>query len=398
MKQSKQKIGELTRLSVSTFSAVTILGVLAVTAASVALFSNGLALSHYKTLHFALSYEAEFLKRGLVGEAFRLLGISPWGGAPGVFTLMVLLLLSGVYALGVHALLRQRAHPVLAAILIALWASPAALPHMTADFGRFDALLILLLGVWAVCSFALTANLSLVLLTLVGCAAILTHEIALFATVPIGLALWLIRYGEPLISVRTVAFGAVISLAFVLIWTFGNGDTLTREGVTAMVSERFGTGNYSIELMLLVLFGDISENAAYSAREAARFAPLREHLEFLGIMSGFLLLLGSMVAIAVRRLPRHGRVAVMACLTPLALYPLGYDYFRWLSFVLINMTVLSIWVMLHDPGTTDAIIARCRDFHRAIQGLSFLFLVVGPLGIFTCIAIREAPLFALILR
>lgn len=397
MKPSKQKIGEATHSSVSIYSVVVVLAIFAVTVASIALFSNELALSHYKTLHFVLSYDAEFLKRGLVGEAFRLLGISPWGAAPGVFTLMVLLLLSGVYALGAFAVIRQRADPVLVGILIALWASPAALPHLTADFGRFDALLILLLGVWAVCSYALTANLSLVFLTLASCTAVLIHEIALFVTVPVGLALWLIRYDEPVISVRTVAFGAVISFAFTLIWTFGNGDILTPAGVRALISERFGAGDYSIKLMLLVLFGDISENAVYSARQAARFAPLREHLEFFGIMFGFLLLLGAMIAILIRQLPRHGWLAVVACLAPLALYPLGYDYFRWLSFVLINMTVLSVWAMLHDPGTTDAIIVRCRGWYRAIQGLSFLFLVVGPLGIFTCFALAKSPLFALIL-
>ncbi len=397
MKQSEQRNSEAARSSVSALSAVVTLGVLAVTAASVALFSNGLAPSHYKTLHFALSYETEFLRRGLVGEAFRLLEISPWGAAPGVFTLAVLLLLNGVYALGANALLRQRADPVLALILVALWASPAALPHLAADFGRFDALLILLLGVWAVCSFALSAILSLALLTLVACVAVLSHELAVFATVPIGLALWLIRYDEPAISVRTVTFGLVISVAFAPIWTFGNADILTPEGVTAMITERYGAGDYSIELMLLVLFGDIAEYAKYAARQAALFAPLREHLTFFGIMSGFLLLLGVMAAVAVRRLPRLGWVAGLACLTPLALYPLGYDYFRWLSFVLINMTVLSVWGMLHDPGTTDAIIARCRSWRMAILSLSFLFLVVGPMGIFTGFALMKAPLTALFL-
>jgi hypothetical protein len=394
MKQSKQEIWEPVR---SGLSIISTLAILAVTAASIAMFSNGLIPSNYKTLHFALSYEVEFLKRGLVGEIFRLLGLSPWGAAPGVFSLLVLFLLSGLYALAARALLRQRAHPVLAVILVALWASPAALPHLAADFGRFDALLILLLGVWAVCSFALTANLSLALLTLVGCATVLIHEIALFATVPIGLALWLIRYDQPLISVRTLAFGAVIFVVSILIWAFGNGDIVTPEGVTQTISQNFGAGDYSIELMLLVLFGDISQNATYSARQAAYFAPLREHMQALGIMSGFLALLGAMAAIVVRRLPRHGWVALVTCLTPLVLYPFGYDYFRWLSFVLINMTALSIWVMLHDPTTTDAIIARCKGWRGAIQGLAFLFLVVGPLGIFTGFALRQAPLFALTL-
>lgn len=397
MEQAKQKNGNPVQSNVPTISTLVTLSVLAVTAVSLLLFSSGLAPSHYKTLHFALNYEAEFLKRGLVGEVFRSLGISPWACAPGLFTLTVLLLLSAIYAIASRALLSQKAHPVLAMILVALWASPAALPHLAADFGRFDALLILLLGIWALCSFALIANLSLVLLALMGCAALLIHEIALFATVPIGFALWLVRYDEPLISLRTFAFGTVISLAFTLIWIFGNGDVLTPEGVLEMVSERYGPGDYSIELILLVLFGDISENVAYSTRQAARFAPLWEHLKFLGVMLGFLFLLGTMVAIAVQRLPRHGWIVVLASLTPLALYPLGYDYFRWLSFVLINFTVLSVWVMLHYPETTDAIIARSTRWHWAILGLLFLFLVVGPSGIFTSFVLSNAPLSALIL-
>lgn len=394
MKSSKQKVGEPARANVSIIS---IVAILAVTAVSIAMFSNGLLPSHYKTLHFTLNYETEFLKRGLVGEAFRLLGLSPWGAVPSVFTLIVLSLLSGVYALAAHALLRQKAHPVLAVILITLWASPAALPHLAADFGRFDAILILLLGGWAVCTYALSAGQSLVLLTFVGCATLLIHEVALFATVPIGLALWLIRYDETIISIRTVIFGVVICVAFTLIWTFGNGDILTPVKVTEMISKSYGAGDYSIDLMQMVLFGDISQNAAYSAHQAAQFAPMRAHVQFFGIMFGFLLLLGAMVSMSVRRLPRHGWFAAMACLTPLALYPFGYDYFRWLSFVLINMTVLSIWVMLHEPKITDTIITHCERWRSVILGLGFLFLVVGPLGIFTGFALKQAPLFALIL-
>jgi hypothetical protein len=364
---------------------------------SLLLFSNGLTPSHYKILHFVLSYETDFLKRGLVGEAFRQLGISPWGRAPALFTLTVLLLLSALYAIVARALLGQRPHPVLAVILIALWGSPAALPHWAWDFGRFDAFLILLLGIWALCSFSLRANESLMFLAVIGCTALLIHEVALFATVPIGLVLWLIRYNEPLISVRTFAFFAVTSLTFALIWIYGNADNLTPEEVTQIVSERCGSNDYSIELIKLVLFGSVSENIEYSAQRSATFAPLWEHLKFLLLMSGFLLLLGVMVGIAIRRLPRHGWIAVLASLAPLALYPFGYDYFRWLSFVLANFTLFSIWVMLHDPGSTDAIIAHGEGWYRPILALSLLFLVVGPLGVFTSFELSIAPLPALIL-
>ncbi|HCP81440.1 MAG TPA: hypothetical protein DIT67_07535 [Octadecabacter sp.] len=360
------------------------------------MFSDGLVPSNYKTLHFMLNYDAEFLKRGLVGEIFSLLGFSPWGAAPGVFTLMVLLLLSGLYVLGAYALLRQRGHPVLALMLIALWASPAALPHLAADFGRFDALLILLLGVWAGCSCALPAKLSLLLLAIVGCVSLLIHEITLLVTMPIGLVLWLIRYDKPLISFSTLAFGVIISLVFTLVWIFGNGDILTPESLTELISKNYGIGDYSIKLMLLVLFGDLSENVTYSARQAAYYDPVHQHLKFLAIMSGFILIQGTMVATAIRRLPRHSWSAIMACLTPLALYPFGFDYFRWLSFVLINMTVLSIWIMLHYPKIMDAIIANCEGWRKFIIAQIFLFLVVGALGVFTSFALRQAPLVTLI--
>ncbi|RPE71871.1 hypothetical protein EDD53_1002 [Pacificibacter maritimus] len=386
--QEQRTIGTR-RVSASSFS---IVAIIAVTAVSIIIFSNGLVLSNYKTLHFILNYDVEFLKRGLVGQIFNLLGFSPWGAAPGVFTLMALLLLSGLYMLATYALLRQRGRSVLALVLVALWASPAALPHLAADFGRFDALLILLLGLWAVCSYALPAKLSLLLLAVVGCVSLLIHEITLVVTMPIGLALWLIRYDKPLISVSTLAFGVAISLVTALVWLFGKGDILTPENLTDLISKNFGVDDYSIKLILLVLFGDMAENITYSIRQAGYYAPVKQHLQFFAIMSGFIFLQGMMVITAVRRLPRHSWFAIMACLTPLALYPLGFDYFRWLSFVLINMTILSVWIMLHNPETTDAIIANCEGWRRCIIALIFLFLVVGPLGVFTSFALKHAPL------
>ncbi|SPJ25974.1 hypothetical protein [Palleronia abyssalis] len=373
-----------------------VLGILAVTAASIVLFSNGLTLSPYKTLHFALSYETEFLKRGLVGEAIRRSGASPWHAAPGLFTLAVLLLLCGLYALAAHAILRQRADPTMAAILVALWASPAAMPHLAADFGRFDALLVLLLGSWALLSRALHATASLLLLALVGCAAMAVHEIAFLVTIPIGLVLWAIRYDAPVISLRTLPFGIVIAGVFALVWTFGGADILTREEVAVTISDRFGADDYSIALILLVLFGDISQNVVYSALQVGRLAPLREHLEYVVIMSGVFVLLGAIAVIIARSRPGYAWMAGLACLAPLALYPLGYDHFRWHSFVHINMTILFLWVMLHDPGTTKAVITRCRARQAGIVGLSLLFLGVGPLGVFTAFDLERAPLITLL--
>ena len=393
MKPLKQNAGQSARESVSL---ITNIAIFAGTAASIAMFSDGLVPSHYKTLHFALSYEVEFLKRGLVGEVFRILGLSPWSAAPGIFTLIVLVLLGGVYMIATHTLLRQHAHPLLGLVLVALWASPAAIPHLSADFGRFDALLILVLGLWAVCSYALSATPSLMLLTVGACCSVLIHEVALFATVPIGLVLWLIRYDEPLVSSSTVAFSLVISLTFALTWTFGGAGSLDPDGIVAMIAEHYGPSDYSIELMLLLLFGGMPENVSYSASYATRSAPLKEHLQFVVVMSGFMLLLGTMVATAVRRLPIRGFVAIVGCFAPLALYPFGYDYFRWLSFVLINMTILSVWVMLHDPRVTEAVILRCENWRNTIICLVFLFLAVGPVGIFTGFSLREAPLVTLL--
>lgn len=330
----------------------------------------------WKYTHYLFSYETEFVKRGLIGDAFRHLADGTSYTAVTTFSYLSLLVLC-------IALIGFLARPWLmnpgrgTFLLFGVGiTSPATIMHYVFDVGRFDiiTLLMTLLCMTVIPRLGNPGRAFVVLFLMsIG---VLIHEATLVMFVPLLLAWW--RYcdsstGATMAQILTGA--GLLSLTY-CVATQGIVESSTLEAHYAALTERFG--NLVTLKSLQVLHRDgLSENLAYTLQQALTLERILNHL----VMAVVLFPLATLLRAILRCFEPRAALLFIACLSPLALYPIGQDHFRWWALALTNIFLALAAVMTLDTRVRQDVAQVCNEKSDLCMRIIAYGMLAGPLAI-----------------
>jgi hypothetical protein len=253
------------------------------------------------------------------------------------------------------------------------------------DIGRFDTigLLAALLAILSVRNLAVRVQVIAVpfLLGLV----ILVHEANFLMFAPMVFAYWVHRVSatRTVNLVRSAAGLLLIAMLYAtqtrgLIRSMSHAEYMSR--LAGKLSEGYsGAGSD-------VLFRDLKGTAAWTASYALSFSQLKHHLALACLLVPTLWLLFLVVRIYRERHRASGMSsrsvwAFISCaFSPLLLYPIGVDYFRWWAITFANLFL--VFSLLAEDREFRAALSDVFGTHRWLSVYLIGFsLLAGPLCI-----------------
>lgn len=316
---------------------------------------------------YQFDYEHEFVKRGLIGELFRLSGVPRTGPAIGAVSFLLLLGVAWlVYVVFTAFVGKEKSRALPFAFLLC----PATFLQAGWDQGRLDPWLFLLTLLLLVCALrpGVAWTVVCVVLTLL---AIGVHEMFLLAGFPLafgGLALMALHSPDRRrdLLIRASALVVTVGVASLCIHFVGNFDTLSAEDFTHIIQVR-GTVPEPNREAILVAFRGVSANAEYTHHVLSSRFSWR-----VSVCAGvFAVYLGTALWAARRNLAAMVFVLI-ATLSPIALLVLGYDYGRWFAFAAQNALVAIAFLQTCCPLPPEEL--------GRLRWLGLLALL-GPFGV-----------------
>ena len=316
--------------------------------------------------HYLFTYQDGFVRRALVGSLLAMVS----GDAPVTRELVTFLGIGYLVTfLGLGAILvgigwargDRRTVMLLAALLVA---SPQAMV-LAYDTGKFDALLLSLtaLAALAILGGRRIALIGAILAAMVG---VLVHEIHAVAGVPLIIALLVARHGTTTRTRLLLALSVAVPVAITAIAIGVGASTVGQplETVQGLLAARAGfetdtgaalvqitsvRGNLAwtaavmrgrpLALLATVLVAVPAGIAATLLARRPRIAGGRQvpvpSSGRAGRPSGLLERLGMQLV--------HPRTPLLAALTPLLLFPIGFDWYRWAAMAVTNLVLLGLW-------------------------------------------------------
>lgn len=304
-------------------------------------YSSLSVVSTFRYTHYLLNYDYGFVKRGLVGEAFSVLNISPTFlnvsiMAYSVLIINIMFFLGMLYAS--FSGLRLRSGTWLFVVL-ALTHS-ATMQHYYSDIGRFDGLLLifLLCAVLAILKLNLYLQFSIVPALLIISIAI--HEAAIFISVPLVICVWLYvsKSRGAILGIFSILFSLVFFTYFVS--TKGLISQLSTSEHFAAIASIYDERLLSLESVQVVHAGQIKDIIFMVSNLGFTEAKIIEHLKLLMVIVPLFFILCPLIfSVVSANFISFRALVILSSFSPLCLYPLGYDHFRWWALSLTNLFV-----------------------------------------------------------
>lgn len=353
--------------------------------ASPKLFIEGRSyVGNWSYTHFLFTYDDGFIKRGLVGDTLnRIFGHVSYELVSTIAYLAFFILAAMMIRLSTqpwHAAGKRQGALLFAIIAVT---SPATLQHFAQDVGRFDVFLYLIAlpamyglsrasGDQRVISFFIvTAPLSL---------ALLIHEAAFFIVAPMVIAYWIFIDSSRRALIYQAATIAIMFIATYLISTRGNYQASSLD--VHLESLRAIYGSRVVESSLSVLHNTtLEENIGRTLGTAFDYSRALHHVAMLVFMSPFFYMVFKLARLLRESCPPKALLLLLASLSPLALYPLGHDHFRWWSLAITNIILSTALILIHNRNFSDSLFAYLEDNPRLVKMIVITAFISGPLGV-----------------
>jgi hypothetical protein len=345
--------------------------------------------------HYLFTYQDGFVRRALVGSLLAVVGRDAAVTREFVTLLgigyLVILIGLGATLVGIGwARGDRRTVTLLAALLVA---SPSAmvLAHGT---GKFDALLLSLTALAALAILG-GRRIALVGAILAAMAGVLVHEIYAASGVPLIVALLVARHGTSTRSRLLLALSVAVpvTIAAIAIGLGASTVGLPLEAAQALAASRagFDTAAEAALVQVTSFRGNIAWTAAVvRSRPLALLATV-----LVAVPAGIAAtLLARRPQIAGRRQPLaqssgragrpsvplehlgmllvHPRTPLLAALSPLLLFPIGFDWYRWAAIAVTNLVLLGLWRQAGGDRVDDPLATQLQHDE---QGPSMLATV-----------------------
>lgn len=348
-------------------------GLVALAATALGLAIGGGA-SDWNATHWLFSYDLEFVRRGLPGSAAgSLIASDPvWIER---LSLGVLGLLGVVVLAFAARAFGKRARAGLGLALL-LAASPAIFSQWGYDCGRFDQLngILFLASVLPVLAGKRWAILWAMALTVT---AILIHEAYLVIHLPLVVALVAYR-GQGNRPRAAIVMALVGILAWTVTWRAGNLDSMDSTSYEQQLLEAHTLNPRDVHWSSGVLFRPLARTMAYSTRTLPR-----RLLDPRALAGMVLLLPWFWIPLRwLRQFPHAGGggppgLLIAAAFSPLALFVVGSDAFRWIALANFNVfAAVLMWTWIHPEHPVRPLLPW-----KWLVALVVLGLLIGPFGV-----------------
>jgi len=309
--------------------------------------------------HWLFNYEFGLIKRGFVGEVlvkldiprnyYSLYEVARWN-LHIINALIVLMLLIPA--------MRHRLTLGWLLFCAVFITNPGTLQQMAFGVGRVNFVGTMLAVIFLLVAPHLRRGTSLALLVVIGCLSVAIHEASLLLRLPLLLAVFVWLHRE---KSDTLTWAAAAGALFVALVLYLNEQTARFPlEEQAYLEHLQGSFSHVHHVAVKVLFSSLSENVSTTLNQLMTVFSLLQHGIFLVVMFpvGLLVWKSSKAVWAkvCNDTPSQiaGPLLFLACLSPLALYLLGVDFFRWQSNVLFNVFLL-LTVLSRDEQVYKAI-------------------------------------------
>ncbi len=277
--------------------------------------------------------------------------------------------------------------------LFFLWAMthPATLAHFMYDLGRFDGLLLLLaLAAMGVVAHVAMLPAAVLVLGLLGI-AILIHEAALLMYVPLVLVYWFYlttsreTRGRIAMSAKrlTVPLGICAGLVFLSYLAAAHGSLPAHAYEEHLAELRSEYGQVIQGNSLRVLYrGSTAENIRHTLSAGFSMRRLLHHVAMALVLAPSALLFWRIAQpILFDKQRRAETFFLLAAFSPLGLYLLGHDHFRWWALSLTNLLIALSFLALHDRAFGHHLCKVMQDNRKLAYCVLMLNILVGPLAV-----------------
>ncbi|MCK0715840.1 hypothetical protein ACFO0U_13320 [Chromohalobacter sarecensis] len=349
------------------------------------LFFNGTSyLSDWNYTHYLFNYDEGFVKRGIVGDSLKTLVGHVSYDFVNFFSYISLGGLSFLFFLFVSKPYVDYGRRFGAFLLLIFAAtSPATLQHFAFDVGRFD-LIIYIVFILIILSIKFLAERSVYATFAIVVAglslSVLLHEAALFMILPLSLVFW--NYIDPSrkgVVCQGVSFTVIFFMTF-LVSTRGEYSALGFEDHLEALRGVYGDRVMSSSLVV-IHNSSLEENVSRTIRLGLSFPRIVHHGALIFFMMPFAYMMYKLYMSIRSQVDIRVKLIFIASLSPLALYPLGQDHFRWWSLAITNIILSICFVVLRDKVIREGVLSFFEDRVRLVAFVVLFGLVSGPLGV-----------------
>lgn len=257
-------------------------------------------------------------------------------------------------------------------------ANPATLQHFVFDAGRFDGF-CLLLALMSLLSVELFSQYrSLFLIFILSIISILIHEASFFIFIPLVFSYFAYKNNKKL-NLYTV-FISIFALFLVTyaISVLGLAQLYDIDHYYEILTMKYGSHINKNSLSVLYN-GSLDFNIKMTMEKVLNMNKFIHHLAMLLVFSPLIFLFYSSLRCYLKKSSYFKILFIGSSLSPLFLYPLGFDHFRWWSLAITNLTISVCILTLDDEALLNFI---SETFYK-YRNISLLFiiisLIVGPL-------------------
>lgn len=355
-------------------------------------------IGDFQLTHYYFNYSDEFLRRGLIGEVLRLLGVTLSNIKVSVLYSSAVLLFLLLLVFGSARVFAQL--PVRTGVLFVVFmlACPGLTLHYAySSYGYLDIfqLLLAVLGLAAISRQGLF--LALAVASVLTVSSMLIHEAGLMITAPVLIAALMLRFGDQInVSKAAILFAAFVAVVIV-IWRQGGADTMSFEDHVAALSEAAGSHGAISDAAVVVLHRTLSDNIGLVLPKSPWWYAWQQ-IKFVVLAAPYLFVfVTSLMMVRSYMAATGGRMAALAMtaaiFAPLALYPIGHDYFRWWSAAMVNYFLLMLFFCSLNPGFLDHLKTFMDRNRRVMLAGIFIGITMGGIGGLVSFSIHTAPAF-----
>ena len=340
-------------------------------------------LSSFKFTHFLFNYESEFLKRGFIGEVFRLLGFEMNYQLASTVSYVLFVVFTLVFLFIITSAFKDSLVTTGVWLFIFMAAiHPATIQHFYVDLGRFDAFafLIAALSIYLIARFSTVT--SFVLVPILIILMLLIHEGTFFMYVPLILGFWLYRSSK-LKEYLAITIVALISIfSTYVISKNGLITNMTKEQHYSSLVKTHGEDRIGMSSVAVLHGRELKENFFHTLTRGFNKNRLQEHVKLFIILFPLFLL---MLVLLIEEVKSNGfskkLLFIATAFGPLGLYPLGHDHFRWWALALTNLFVVLSIISYYDQSFKRILVSMFYKHQTLVVVILVSSVVVGGMGV-----------------
>lgn len=355
-------------------------------------------IGDFQLTHYYFNYSDEFLRRGLVGEVLRQLGMTLSNINVSVLYSAAVVLFLALLVLTCARLFADLPTRTGVLFVVFMLACPGLTLHYAySAYGYLDIfqLLIAMLGLGAI--YRSDFAIALAVASVLAVSSMLVHEAGLMITTPVLIAALMLKFSDRIDLPKAAGLFAVfVAIAFV-IWRQGGADTISFEDHVRALSDEAAPHGTISDAAVVVLHRTLGDNVGLLLPQSPWWY-LWQQIKFVLFGAPYLFIFVTSLMMVRSYMAASGRgmaalVMAAAVFAPVALYPIGHDYFRWWSAAMANYFLLMLFFCALNRGFLDHL-KTFMDHNKWVMWAGiFVGITMGGIGGLLSFSVHTAPAF-----